>query len=252
LRRKTPLFWLVFLLLFWLAHALGYLVHEYAHSFSAWALGYKTNPLALDYGRLSIQNIALLSEVDENVDYASIFKAGQGSLVAWVAAAGLLLGNGVFYGVSRWLYSFARARSLQLLALFAFLFCLMNVGNFWGYVPVRTFTWHADMANIEKGLHISPWWVGAVLGLPSAVAIWHFLARLLPDARAFLFSDEIVRKIILTTVSVFTVFAFFGSSGLHGYGTVSHWISVISSCVLFPLALIFCWPRRAAVQGRGV
>jgi hypothetical protein len=33
----------LFLFLLWLAHALGYFVHEYAHSFTAWAFGYKAN-----------------------------------------------------------------------------------------------------------------------------------------------------------------------------------------------------------------
>ena len=245
MQRRTMVFWLIFVLLLWVAHALGYLLHEYAHSFTAWALGYKANPLALDYGHLSFQNVAILSDIDENVDYASIFKAGKGHLVSLVAVAGVLLGNCIFYAISRELYSVANKRNRQVLGLFAFLFCLMNVGNFWCYVPVRTFTTHADMANVEAGLHISPWWVAVVIGFPFAVAIWHFFARLLPDARSLLFRDETVPKIILTVVSSFTVFAFFCSAGLHGYGKASHGISVLSSCLLFPLALVLCWPRKA-------
>ncbi len=65
-QRKTAAFWLFFVLLLWLAHALGYLLHEYAHSFAAWAVGYKANPLALDYGSLSFQNIALQSDIGGN------------------------------------------------------------------------------------------------------------------------------------------------------------------------------------------
>ena len=202
---------------------------------------YKANPLALNYGHPSFRNVAILSDLDENVDYASIFRGGKGYSVALVAVAGVLLGNGTFYAVSRGLYAFAKARNRQVLGLFAFLFCLMNVGNFWCYVPVRTFTWHADMANIEKGLHISLGWICAVLGFPFAVAIWHFFARLLPDARSFLFPDEPVAQVILAALSSFTVFAFFGSAGLHGYGEVSHWMSVLSACLLFPLVLVLCW-----------
>ena len=245
MQRRTVVFWLTFVLLLWVAHALGYLLHEYAHSFTAWALGYKANPLALDYGHLSFHNVAIMSDIDENVDYASIFKAGKGHLVSLVAVAGVLLGNGISYAVSRGLYSVAKKRNRQGLGLFAFLFCLMNVGNFWCYVPVRTFTTHADMANVEAGLHLSPWWVALILAFPFAVAIWHFFARLLPDARGFLFGDETVPEIILTAVSSFTVFAFFGSAGLHGYGNVSHWMSVLSACLLFPLVLVLCWPRKA-------
>jgi len=207
-------------------------------------VGYKANPLALDYGSLSFQNIALQREIDENVDYASIFKAGNGYLVSLVVFAGVL-GNAVLYALSRGLYSVAKKQNRQGLGLFAFLFCLMNVGNFWDYVPVRTFTTRFDMGNVEAGLHLSPWWILTVLGMPFTIAIVHFFTRLLPDARSFLFRDETIPEITLTAVSSFTVFVFFGSAGLRGFGEASHWISVLSVCLLFPLTLILCWPRKA-------
>ena len=242
-QRRAPS-WLLLALLLWLAHALGYLVHEYAHSFTAWALGCKANPLALDYGRLSFQNVALLSDVDENVDYRSIFSAKKGHLVSLVAVAGVLLGNGLFYAVSRAAYALAKRRGRRGVGLFAFLFCLMNVGNFWCYVPIRTFTTHADMATLESGLHLSPWWILALLGFPFAIAVLHFFARVLPDARHFVLHDEAGPGVALTALSSFVVFAFFGSAGLAGYGEVSHWMSVFSASVLFPLALVLCWPRK--------
>lgn len=242
-QRRVPC-WLSLALLLWLAHALGYLVHEYAHSFTAWALGCKANPLALDYGHLSFQNVALLSDVDENVDYRPIFSAGKGYLASLVAVAGVLLGNGIFYAVSRAAYAVAKERGRRGVGLFAFLFCMMNVGNFWCYVPIRTFTTHADMATLASGLRISPWWTLAVLGIPFTAAILHFFTRLLPDARRFVLHDEAGPGVALMALSSFVVFAFFGSAGLVGYGEVSHRMSVFSACVLFPLALVLCWPRR--------
>jgi len=243
MRRDIVRLWLWFVPLLWLAHALGYLVHEYAHSIAAWALGFKANPLALDYGHLSVQNLALLSDIDENVDYRAIFAAGHGYLAAMVAVAGVLLGNGIFCLISRKLYSLAKERNRPAQALFALLFCLMNVGNFLAYVPVRTFATHADMAHVEAGLHISPWWIATILGAPFAAAILHFFARLLPDAHGYLFPDGFISQVMLVLVSAFTVFVFFGSAGLRGYGEASHWISIASSCGLFPLAAILCWPR---------
>jgi hypothetical protein len=248
MQRRTPLFWLSFVLLLWLAHALGYLIHEYAHSFTAWALGYKTNPLALDYGRLSLRNLLILSDIDENVDYGRIFAAGKGYLAALVAVAGVLAGNGIFYYVSRGLYSIAKKRNRQVLGLFAFLFCLMNLGNFLAYVPIRTFTTRYDMATVERGLRISPWWIATVLGLPFAVAIGHFFMKLLPDARSFLFPNKKKPQVVLVAVSSFTVFAFFGSAGMQGYGQTSHWLSALSLYVLFPVVLTLCWPRRAGFR----
>ena len=243
-QRTTVLFWLLIVCLWWFTHGLGYLLHEYAHSFTAWVVGYKANPLDLNYGYLTPQNVAFLFGIDENVDYAPIFAAGKDYLASVIAVAGVLFGNGVFYLVTRRVYSYARQRQRQVLGLFAFLFCLMNVGNFLCYVPVRTFTTHADMATVEKGLHVSPWWVAAVLGVPFAIAIWHFFSTLLPDACGFFFPSERIQRVALLALSSFAVFVFFGAAGLHGYGEASHWLSIISSCVLFPGVVILCWPRR--------
>jgi len=244
MKRKTALFWLSFVLLWWLTHALGYLIHEYAHSFTAWALGYKANPLALHYGRLSFLNLAIQRDIDENVHYDSIFAAGKGYLAALVAVAGVLFANGILYLVSRRLYSFAKQRNRRMLGLFAFLFCLMNVGNFLCYVPIRTFATHADMANLERGLRVSPWWVATVLGFPCTVAIAHFFMRLLPDARSFIFPCQKVSQVVLVAVRSFVMFGYYGSAGLQGYGRTSHWLSVVSSCVLFPVVFVLCWPRQ--------
>lgn len=236
-------FGLIFIFLLWLAHALGYLVHEYAHSFVAWALRYKTNPLALDYGHLSLNNILTLSDIDENVDYAPIFAAGHGALAALIAVAGVLFGNGFFYLLSRRLYVTAKAHNKKILALFMFLFCMMNAGNFISYVPARTFTTHADMATVEKGLNISPWWIALVLGIPFCLAVWHFFARLLPEAVRFFFPNTKAGQIFLVALTAFVVFVFFGGSGLHRYGDISHWISALSIYLFFPLSIILCWPR---------
>jgi hypothetical protein len=201
--------------------------------------------LALNYGHLTPQNVAFLLGIDGNVDYDPIFAAGKGYLASLIAVAGVLFGNGVFYFAARGLYSFAKERHRQVLGLFAFLFCLMNVGNFLCYVPVRTFTAHGDMATLERGLHALPWWVAAVLGIPFAVAIWHFFSTLLPDACDSLFLGKRIQRVALLALSSFTVFVFpFGAAGLRGYGEVSRWISIFSWCALFPVVVILCWPRE--------
>jgi hypothetical protein len=241
---KRAGFGLVFIFQLWLAHALGYLVHEYAHSFVAWALRYKANPLALNYGHLNLNNVLTLSGIDENVDYDPIFAAGRGPLASLIAVAGVLIGNGLFYLLSRRLYAKAKTHGRRLLAFFMFLFCMMNAGNLISYVPARTFTTHADMFTVERGLNISPWWVAVVLGIPFCLAVWHFFARILPGAMRFLFPHVKLGQIFLVVLSAYTVFKFFGGAGLHRYGEVSHWISALSVYVLFPLTVILCWPRR--------
>lgn len=244
---RTGLFWLLLIpLLWWLAHALGYLVHEYAHSFCAWACGYKADPLALKYGHLTPGNIAFLLDIDENVEYGPMFAAGKGYLASLVAVAGVLFGNGLLYLAARGLYSHAKRRHNDVLVLFALMLCAMNVGNFWCYVPVRTFATHADMATLEKGLNASPWWIVTVLGIPFAIAIWHFFAKLLPDACGFLFPGKRAQPAVLLALSSFTVFVFpFGAVGIQGYGEASRWISTCSACGLFPLVVILGWPPKA-------
>jgi hypothetical protein len=246
--RKASGSGLVFVFLLWFAHALGYLVHEYAHSFVAWAFGYKANPLALHYGHLNWNNVLTLSDIDENVDYDPIFAAGHGWLASLIAVAGVLFGNGLFYLLSRRLYATAKEHGRRMLALFLFLFCMMNAGNFIAYVPARTFTTHADMFTVERGLNISSWWIALVLGIPFCAAVWHFFARLLPGAMLFFFPNNRLGRSFLLVLSAYMIFVFFGGAGLHRYGEVSHWISTLSVYALFPLSILLCWHGRGAEE----
>ena len=104
--------------------------------------------------------------------------------------AGVLFGNGLFYLLSRYFYTAAKDHGRRLLALFLFLFCMMNKGNLISYVPARTFATHADMATVERGLNISPWWVAIVLGIPFSTAGWHFFAKILREAMLFSFRTQ--------------------------------------------------------------
>lgn len=244
-RKLTLCAWLIVLWL--LAHALAFFLHEFAHSFTAWIAGYKANPLALDYGRLSVPNVLFQSGIDENVSYGPIFASDKGWLAALIAAAGVL-SNGFFYAASRALYALARRHARPMPGLFAFLLCLMNVGNFFDYVPVRTFATHGDMTTVEKGLGISPWWVVVAAGIPCVVAMWHLMMRLLPDVREFVLAGERALQAVLVTVTSVTMFVFFGASGLDGYGAVSHWISEMSMTVLLVGTTIVCWPRAGSVD----
>jgi hypothetical protein len=245
MRPRTALIWLLAIFQLWLAHAVGFMVHEYAHSFTAWLLHFKANPLALNYGHLNLDNLLFQEDIDENVDYAPIFAAGRGSLAALIAVAGVLIGNGLSYLLSRWLYTRAKEKKSRGWAMFFFWVCVMSVGNFLSYVPMRTFTNHADMATTAQGLGVSARVIALVLGVPFAVAIWHFFARILPDAEVFLFQDEPVLKGVLILLTTFFVFVFFGGSGVRNYGSVSHWLSAFSIYVLFPVMTIVCLQRAS-------
>jgi len=247
MRSRTALFWLLALLQLWFAHAIGYMAHEYAHSFTAWLLHAKTNPLALDYGGWNVTNLLLQSDIDENVDYAPLFAVGRDTSAALIAVAGVLFGNGISYLASRLLFRKARQRANRAWAMFFFWLCLMSVGNFLSYVPIRTFATHADMATTALGLHVSAWAIALVLGLPFAVAIWHFFAKILPEAEEILFPVSLLSRRILVLIAAYLVFFFYGSAGIRNYGGVSHGLSVVSEFVFFPIAAVFCWPRDQRV-----
>jgi hypothetical protein len=251
MRLRPALFWPLVLIQLWFAHAIGYLAHEYAHSFTAWITHYKANPLALNYGHLSLKNILLQADIDENVNYDPIFASGRGWLASLIAVAGVLIGNGISYLVSRLLYAKAKQKKMYGWSMFFFWVCVMSVGNFLCYVPIRTFATHADMATTAKGLDASPWLITIVLGIPFAIALWHFFSKILPDAEAFLLPRALLSQRVFVVLTTFLVFVFFGCAGIHGYGSVSHWLSAISMYILFPVVSILCWPRSGA-EGRGV
>ncbi len=57
-----------------IAHYVAVYPHEFTHSFLAWALGYKSNPLNITYGGTGISNLLLMSGIDENVNYEAIYQ----------------------------------------------------------------------------------------------------------------------------------------------------------------------------------
>jgi hypothetical protein len=70
-----------------LAHYAAVLPHEYAHSFMAFALGYKSDPLVIHFGGTSVGNLTSLINIDEQVDYAPMFARGDGPAAALVVSA---------------------------------------------------------------------------------------------------------------------------------------------------------------------
>jgi hypothetical protein len=237
------LLWLLAFVQHWLTHAIGYLMHEYAHSFSAWLLHAKADPLALDYGHFTLGNILLQSDIDENVDYAPIFAAGRNHVAAFIAVAGVLIGNGLSYLISRALMARARRSGSSISLLFAFLLCVMSIGNFLSYVPLRTFATHADMATTAKGLQASPWVIALGLGIPFALALLHFFERILNTTGRLLFPGSYASQCVLVVLTTFLIFGFFGSAGMKNYGDVSHMLSMICVYALFPVVTLLYWPR---------
>ena len=204
----------------------------------SWAFGYKVYPLGLDYGHIDWNNILTQADIDENVDYGPIFAAGQGPIASLIAIAGILFGNGVSYIVSLYGYKQTKRSSRSVPAMFFFLLCMMNAGNLISYIPARTFATHADMATVEQGLHLSPWWFALLLGIPFCIAVAHFSLKIVPEAMRYFFPQSRSMQAAFLALCCYLIFVFYGGAGLHRYGNISHAISWVSIYLLLPLTAI--------------
>lgn len=243
----TPIFIL-------LSHYLAVFPHEYTHSFMAWILGYKENPLALNYGGTSWNNLLLLANIDENVNYRMIYSLGHGAHVALIAFSGAGIANGLLFILSLLLLKNKNVQHKPYLFYFMFWFNLMNLGNFYDYVPIRTFATHGDMAAIAIGLNISPWWIYIIFGYLVAFLIWQFFTNTLILAYLTLQLKTKLARASLMVTSVFILFGFFGgiigavlSTWTTGFGDISQFLSY-ASFIMIPGVIIAAWPTRIWVN----
>jgi len=232
-----------------LAHYLAVFPHEFAHSFMAWALGRKDDPLAITWGGDGLLNILLLAHIDENVDYRSAFAEGPAYYVALIAFAGPGIANGVLYGLSlAWLkHAWLKAHPLRF--YFVFWFNFMNLANIYDYVPIRTFSGKDDVANFVHGLGISPWYVYGIGVYLVGIAILDFLRRGLPRAYECLGLRTTASRCGLMSVSVVILFCYFGMPGFRAGDDTSFFLSG-TSWIIVPGILFVCWPSRDWVKKR--
>jgi hypothetical protein len=228
------------------AHALAYFTHEYSHAFTAWLLGFKQNPLALNYGQASVANILFQQDIDENVDYDAIFAGHHGLSAALIAFAGPGLGNGGLYFICLWLFRKAISAHRRNTASFLFWLALMCAGNVWSYAPTRVITTHADMALLAQGLGISVWLLFPLVTAPAVYVAYSFFFRLFTLAKQSLFKDR-DRLVIVSALVGYFYFGFFGGGTISGhYGAVPAIFSTLSLLVLLPLSVLFCIRKPSA------
>ncbi|CAP54764.1 conserved hypothetical protein [Gluconacetobacter diazotrophicus PA1 5] len=240
--QAVPRFVAETVLFVFLAHALAFFLHEYSHAVTAWLLGFKADPLALHYGHADIVNILLQREIDENVAYGPIYAAHRDGAAALIALSGMALGNGALYVLCFWCIRRVRPRDMNRPAVrFLFWLALMGAANLWSYAPIRTITTHGDMAEMARGLHMSPWLLLPLVTLPSILAMYSFFFRLVVPNWAWLFAGGPARPVFAAAMTGLLYFGFFGAAGLFGsYGDVCALLSIVSLFVLFPLSVVFC------------
>ncbi|MGA7157882.1 MAG: hypothetical protein WBY53_13590 [Acidobacteriaceae bacterium] len=224
------------LLQLWAAHACVFFAHEYAHSFSAWLLHWKTNPLALHYAHPTLVVLLIQLGINQNVNEAAIFASGHGPQAAIIAAAGVVLGNALIsYPLSRWGYAKAKQIGSRPWAMFAYWTTVASIGNFLDYVPIRTFTTEGDMGSIQRGFGCSPWTILILLGIPTLLAFIYFFARIEPETLTWLFPISAAKRSFLALLTAFALFGFYGAAGLLDGGPISHKLSALSLSIGLPL-----------------
>jgi hypothetical protein len=251
---KWPALVLLILVQLWCAHAIVFFAHEYSHAFVAWTLGWKHNPLDLDYSHPSLKTFLIQLGINQKVDEGPIYAAGRPMDAGLIALAGMVLGNGIItYPLSRLGYRQAITKGHPGWALFAFWTTVASVGNFIDYVPIRTFSGAqgSDMGSIERAFGWSPWLVVLLLGAPTLIATVHLLWRIIPTTVEQLFASPAARYAI-AILSAFIVFGFYGCVGLLEGGPIARWMSLVSIFALMPAAAaleIFLLRKRRAPLG---
>jgi len=237
----TPIFIL-------LSHYLAVFFHEYAHSFMAFLLGYKQNPLDIHYGGKSLLNIFLLANIDQNVDYNILYSFGHTKEIAIIAAAGPVM-NGVLYVVTLWMLKNRLTIRRFYRYYFLLLFNLMNLGNIYDYIPIRTFATSGNMVDvldIEKALHISPWWIYGSLGYLIAYMIWQFFSKTLTTAYSDLKLNETNLRASLMIICVCLLFGYFGLPGFFSQGQIPFFLSFTSLSAI-PGIIVLLWPTHRKI-----
>lgn len=108
----------IFLVLF--TNAIACLSHEYSYPFLTWILGFRQNPLALDYVSPTSHNIILSGDIGKNVNYKQIIDSRNGVRGGIIALAGAGIGNALPYFRCYLLTKLKRIRSSRGAAAFLF------------------------------------------------------------------------------------------------------------------------------------
>lgn len=221
------------IIVLWIAFDFAVLIHEWTHGLMAWINGVKSSPFNIYYGDWTLLN------VDEAVDYPSLASAGRNTAIAFIAITpvvlNLFLSLYSFYlmhrkaiQIKRWVYKFC------------FWFSAINLAEFFSYVPIRTFTTHADIFNFNSSAQLSPWIIGTIGGSISLILIAFFFIKILPMTYRIL-NLKFWEQVVYLAVILFILFVIGGYRGASHYGNVSAVMGIIS-LALIPLIFILCFP----------
>ncbi len=158
--------------------AIFVVTHEFIHSTTAYLMGHMQSPLDLVWG-----NPVTLDGWDEGVSYSAMFSTGQGAVAAIIAVSPLILHSVVVIGGMYLLLSDAMVRKKWLFHI-TFWLVIVNFMELVAYMPVRAFSLHGDIGNIDHGLGLNPWLL-FLAGTPLILlGLYYLYRRVLPRMNA--------------------------------------------------------------------
>ncbi|VXC90490.1 conserved membrane hypothetical protein [Burkholderia sp. 8Y] len=240
----SPIF---FILSLWISA----LPHEYAHSITAWLLGYKLGPFDIDYGSFDWRNVIFLDGIDKHVNYFLIHLFGAKNVIGLIAFAGPFIATSSLYFVS--------LRALRTPSVvgrpYLFYFCLWvnvtNLSELISYIGLRSISRHGDIGHIQFAWGVSQWLVLTVGCLWLSIATWHFFSRTLIVLYWIAGANRKPLKCFF--LILFAVYLFVYPAAkvlLRNNDNFSRSISILF-CVLTPVAVAACWPGRDWVRKCG-
>lgn len=216
------------------------LLHEWMHGTMAWILNIKSNPFDIYYGDWT------LLHVDEDVNYLELYQAGKIWTVAIIAITPIIV-NALMYLFSLWIISLPVIQMQKKIYAFIFWFALMNLGEIYSYIPIRTFGSHGDVGNFLRDLNISPWFIFIPGTLMVGIATWHFFVNVLSRSYRNLDIKSTWLRSFYLFLALIVYFYAFGRSGANSYGLISQIFSWISVAII-PIIFFLCFPSRKWVN----
>lgn len=184
-------FSLVMVATYFAIQALTILVHEYAHSTTAWLLGYTPSPLTVIWG-----NLVTVRGWDEGVPYDQLFPSGGNPAEALIGGIPLLM-HTVFVVMCLYLLQRRTTKERKPLFYALYWFVVINLAELIAYIVMRPFAGGGDTGRFNQGLRLSPWFllVGGTVFILIALSI--MLGRVMPSFDAVSGGSRVKHQIVV-------------------------------------------------------
>lgn len=239
--RDIITFLAITVLTFVVMHLCVLLMHEFSHSFFAYAIGQKQDPFNIIYGNW------IGAHWDENVDYSRLFSAGLGPTAAAIAFAGPLSNIVLFFVTAGFLFS-KTVKKHRWIYHCIFWTLIITFVMIFEYVFTRSFIPHDDFGNINHGLLITPWpifIVGTCLGL---LGLYYILGKKIPEYYAIVTPHNRSNQYLTIGAVSFVIFLFYIGVSLLSYPEIPRWWCGLAGIVALFIVPFLASPSRRWVQ----